>query len=169
MILWLLGDVESVSAQIATWIEERPDPVTGLNRAATSDDQYSLILQFVNGAQAHLFSSSAARHPIGLRLEIVGSEGTLIRDTSERLWGARADDELEDLTVPDPNAGLEGVAEHIWGVSFVGEARELIASIREDRPLREGATFMDGVKTQAVLDAARRSWDERRWMDVEEV
>jgi len=58
------------------------------------------------------------------------------------------------------------VANHIWGISFVGEVRELVASIREDRPLQEGATFFDGVRTQAVLDAARRSWHERRWVEL---
>jgi len=85
MILWLFGDVEAVSAQLATWIKERPDPDSGETRVVTSDDQYSITMQLTNGTNAHLLSSSAAQHSIGLRLEIIGNDGTLILDSSERL------------------------------------------------------------------------------------
>ena len=115
---------------------------------------------------AWLFATSVARHPGGLRLEIYGSEGTLIFTEADGLWGGQADHPFEDLTVPDPHASLPGVHGYIWTTAFVGLARELVGAIAQGRPLGAGATFHDGLRTQKVLDAARRSWDERRWVEV---
>lgn len=165
LVRWLFGEVRAVSGQLATWIGERPAGEAEPRRV-TSDDQYNLLLELESGPMAWLFGSGVARHPLGMHLEIVGNEGTLLIDDQDRLWGAQAGEPLGDLSVPDPNAELDGVASHIWGIAFVGLARELVAAIHDARPLRAGATFYDGMRTQAVLDAARQSWVERRWMDV---
>lgn len=166
LIRWLFGEVNAVSGQLATWIEERPLPGSAEMRTVTSDDQYSIVMEMNSGAMVWLFGSSVARHPVGLRLEMVGSEGTLIISDEDDLWGARTGDELQELTVPDPNAMLDGVPGHVWGVSFVGAAREMVSAIREGRPLAAGATFYDGMRTQAILDATRHSWTERCWVPV---
>jgi len=44
--------------------------------------------------------------------------------------------------------------------------QELCAAVREGRPVQDGATFEDGLRNQAVLDAAKRSHVERRWIDI---
>jgi predicted dehydrogenase len=46
----------------------------------------------------------------------------------------------------------------------VGALREMCGAIHEGRPLREGATFLDGLRNQRVLDAIRFSEKERRWI-----
>lgn len=166
LIRWLGGEVRSVSGQLATWVPQRPLPGSGELRPVTSDDQFGLVLELASGALAWCFTTSVARHPTGLRIEIIGSEGTLTIPDEVHLYGARTGETMRDLSVPDPNATLAGVADHIWGQSFVGVAHELVAAIREGRPLREGATFHDGWRTQTVLDAARQSWHERRWVEV---
>lgn len=166
LIRWLCGEVRAVSGQLKTFVTERRVPDTGEVRPVTSDDQYSIVLELESGALAWCFTSSVARHPLGLSLQIIGSEGTLLIKEEQYLWGGRAGEALVELTVPDPNAELEGVAEHIWGISFVSLARELVSAIREGRAPRDGATFRDGLRTQAVLDAARQSWTERRWVEV---
>ena len=59
---------------------------------------------------------------------------------------------------------LPGLNPGIWNVSVVAVMRELAAAIREGRPLARGATFVDGLANQKVLDAVRLSGTERRWV-----
>jgi predicted dehydrogenase len=58
------------------------------------------------------------------------------------------------------------VLPYIWTTAFVSLARELVGAIHQRRPLRAGATFHDGLRTQQVLEAARRSWEQRGWVEV---
>jgi predicted dehydrogenase len=166
LMRWLFGEVQAVSGQLATHIGERLDRSSDLYRPVTSDDQYSLICEFEKGVMAWLFATSVARHPSGLRLEIYGSEGTLFFTEADGLWGGQAGHAMSDLTVPDPNAALPGVHAYVWTTAFVALARELVGAIAQGRALSAGATFHDGLRTQQVLDAARQSWRERRWIKV---
>jgi predicted dehydrogenase len=166
LMRWLFGEVRAVSGQLGIHITERLNPATSQPQPITSDDQYSLVCDFESGVMAWLFATSVARHPGGLRLEVYGSEGSLIFTEAEGLWGAPAGRPLEDLTVPDPNAALPGVHAFVWTTAFVGLAQELVGAIADGRALNAGATFYDGVRTQLVLDAGRRSWLERRWIEV---
>lgn len=168
LMRWLFGPVMSVSAQLATWIPERMDTRHGKMRAVTSDDQYSLLLEMEQGTMAWLFGSSVARHQLGMKMEIVGAEGTVLLDEDDRLWMAETGRPFEEYTQPDPYADLEGVPEHIWGRSFVGLARELVSAVKDGRSPDHGATFQDGLRTQMVLAAATRSWEDRSWKEVED-
>jgi predicted dehydrogenase len=70
------------------------------------------------------------------------------------------------VAVDNPYAGLPGVSTDIWNQGVVGAMRELCGAIMEQRPLREGATFLDGLKNQRVIDAVKLSEAERRWVSV---
>lgn len=163
---WMLGEVRAVSGQLTTWVKERPIPETGDIRSVTSDDQYSLLLEMKCGTLVWNFFSAVGQHPTGTHFELIGSDGSLIITSDEELWAARAGEPLRKIDITDPNSKLEGVPSDIWGASFVGLACELIAAIREHRAPHAGATFYDGMRTQEILDAARRSWLERRWIEV---
>jgi predicted dehydrogenase len=168
LLRWWLGEAVEVSGQLETFVRERPDPESGAPRAVDSDDQYSLIARFAGGAYAHLFTSYVAHHGGFNRIEIHGDTGSLVLDHDDRLWGRRlGEPEPTEHTVADPLFGAPGLQPSVYNVSFVHLARELVGAIREGRALREGATFLDGWRTQQLLDAARRSWDERRWVAVE--
>lgn len=108
-----------------------------------------------------------ARHNLDNVTQIFGGEGTiLLSNRDEKLLVARAGEPFEDVSETDPDADLEGVNKGIWNVSVVGALREFTAAIREGRPLKEGATFWDGLQTQRVLDAVKQSTRERRWIDL---
>jgi predicted dehydrogenase len=85
---------------------------------------------------------------------------------SERLLYARAGESLAELEAPNPYAGLEGINPGIWNQAVVGVLRELCGAIMEQRPLREGATFLDGLRNQQALDAIRQSEATRRWVEL---
>ena len=148
---------------------ERVDRDSGEPWTATADDLAHFTLEMESGAIAQVFMSGVAAHGMGNQTRIFGSEGTImLADKTERLQFAPAGRDFEDITVPDPNADLPGVNPGIWNVSVVALMQELRSAIREGRPPSRGATFVDGLANQRVLDAVRVSGDERRWVSPEE-
>jgi predicted dehydrogenase len=165
LLRWWLGEVAAVSGEIRTLVPGRLDKATGAPWRADADDAVAFRLEMRSGALADVFISAAARHNAEPTTQIFGSEGTItLSNTTEKLMIAKAGGAFEDASEADPNAGLDGVNSGIWNVSVVALMRELADSIREGRPLREGATFVDGWRNQQVLDAVRRSSAERRWI-----
>lgn len=167
LIRWWFGEVASVSGQALTLVPDRLDKTTGEPWRATADDTVNMTLELQNGGLVHAFLSGVARHDSGNVTQIYGSEGTiLLSNSDEKLLVAKAGEPFKDVSETDPNAALEGVNKGIWNVSVVGALRELAAAIQEGRPLREGATFWDGLQTQRVLDAVKQSTRDRRWVDL---
>jgi predicted dehydrogenase len=114
--------------------------------------------------------SGVAAHNMNNVTQIFGSKGTItLNNDDERLRFARAGGAFEDITEGDPNAALPGVNAGIWNVSVVALMQELCAAIREGRKPARGATFVDGLANQRVLDAVRLSGTERRWVRPEDV
>jgi predicted dehydrogenase len=168
LLRWWLGEIVEVSGQLETFVRSRPDPDTGEARAVDADDQYALMARFAGGAYAHVFTSYVAHHGGFNSVEIHGEQGSLVLDNDDRLWGRRAGEAAPaELTVADPLFGAPDLQPTVWNVSFVHLARELVGAIREGRPVREGATFLDGWRNQLVLDAARRSWEAKRWVSID--
>lgn len=165
LLRFWLGDVGAVSGQLATMVPDHVDKVTGEHWTATADDQVSWIAEMRSGAIASVFLSGVARHSMGNSAAIYGSEGTIqLSDNDEVLRFARAGEDFQDASEPDPNSGKPGVGRGIWNVSFVSLVKEVTDAIREHRQPREGATFYDGLQTQRAMDAVRRSWAERQWI-----
>lgn len=165
LLRWWFGEVTEVCGEVKTIIAERVDKHTGEPWTATADDLAHLMLYTESGVLATVFMSGVARHNLGNHTQIFGSEGTiLLSNEDERLLIAQPGGDFEDISENDPNAQLPGVNKGIWNVSVVRLMRELTGAIREGRGLREGATFVDGLRNQQVLDAVKRSGRERRWI-----
>lgn len=167
LLRWWLGDVASVMGQLKTIVPDRVDKATGEAWTATADDLSWFSLEMKNGALAQVFMSGVAGHNRGNQTEIYGSEGTiLLSNDDEILRVAKSGQTFEEIILKDPNADLPGVNSGIWNVSVVALMQELTSAILENRPLKAGATFEDGLKCQKAMDAVRQSSKERRWIDV---
>ncbi len=191
MMRYLVGDVESVSGTMETFVEERPVEEAGggtklKDRDAsdqmgevTVDDASIWCARFVNGA---IGTFEATRFAGGRKnyhtFEINGSKGSIG-------WN------FEDMNYLDYWKAGEGVKqgyrkilatsedtpgfENWWpdghligyGECFVNEMKEMMDAIAEDR--QPEPSFEDGVKCQAVLEAVTRSSEEECWVDVPKV
>lgn len=170
LLRWWLGEVGWVTGAAPVMVPDRVDPSTGEPWTATADDVAFFTLEMVSGAVAQVFMSGVAAHNMGNVTRIFGSAGTLtLSNNDERLLFARGGEDFHDITVSDPNASLPGVNAGIWNVSVVALMQELASAIREGRKPSRGATFVDGLANQTVLDAVRISGAERRWVRPEEV
>lgn len=165
---WWFGEIERAAGLLETFIKERPlAGMGGQTRLVEADDFCSFQLRFATGALATVTLNSVARHVQGWqRVEAYGSEGTLILDRG-RLWGARSgEQELTEQTPDDPLQGqVTGLPEGEFPQAFIHLTRALVESLRQGQAPEGSASFYDGMRCQAVLDAIRRSQaEEGRWV-----
>ncbi|MFC6646486.1 Gfo/Idh/MocA family oxidoreductase [Granulicella cerasi] len=148
-------------------VPNRIDKKTGEAWTATADDFVQFSAEFASGALATVLISTIARHGAANEVTIYGSEGTVtLSNDTEKLMFGKVGEPLAEVEVANPFDGLEGVNSGIWNQSVVGALQELCAAIQEKRPLRDGATFVDGLRNQRVLDAIKLSEKTRQWIAI---
>jgi len=161
---FLFGEIAAVCALLDTRV---PDVRVrgGAELESEVDDTCFLLLRFADGTPAALLTGAAAvaRVPGG-RLEVHGSSGSLVLDAG-KLLRAEAGGELQEQAVP--RADVEGSLPDPHYLPFVLWARSIVAAIRGGAKLQPD--FEDGYRNQLVLDAARRSARERRWVSTAEI
>lgn len=168
LIRWWFGEVGSVTGTLDTVVSERVDEATREPFTATADDLVHFTLRAERAPIVDVFLSGVARHDMGNHTHIFGSEGTiLLSNDTEEVRFARPGEAFAVVGGDDPHASLPGVNPGIWNVSVVGAMREFVGAIHEGRPLREGATFEDGYRTQLVMDAIRTASEQRCWIDLD--
>lgn len=184
---FLNADIDSVTAQLTTFIKERPLPASGegawgakgkkAKGRVTVDDDANFLAQFKNNSVG-VFESS--RFCGGRRnfntFQVYGSKGSIAFNL-ERM------NELEfyDGTDPKTEQGFKNInvtesqhpyvgawwpPGHIIGYehTFVHALHDFLTAFEKDR-LPE-PNFYDGVKIQAVLDAIERSAKSGKWERV---
>ncbi len=161
------GEVEGVSAQLRTLVARRNVSDFDDPQDVNADDAFSLLLRFRNGASGAFTSSAVTSTPEDPRVSAYGSDGTLVL-VGDCLYGARTGEEKlveiradEDEAVEDGSAVLDP---HY--IPFTRWARTITRAIREGKQL--APSFEDGLRCQKVMDAARRSSAEGRWVAIED-
>jgi predicted dehydrogenase len=174
---YLVGEIEAVSGVQEVFIKERPLADGTGTGTVTADDTMYFLARFRDGA---LGSFMATRLATGrkncLRLEIFGSEGSLVFNL-ERLnelgFYSGADEEKEqgfrNIVVTESSHAFISAwwpPGHIigWEHTFIHEVRDLLLAIDKGGPVYPD--FYDGLRCQQVLDAVVQSALEGRWVDV---
>ncbi len=156
------GPIERVAGGLETVIRERPDG-DGNMRRVDSDDSYAFSIRFSNGALGNLVYGSAVAHPQPLRIALHGTEGTLVDVGDEELLGARRDETLAPLEIPErlrliPGGGSEGdLEDSYWLEAPFLRLLDRFISAAADVRAYDGPSFEDGLRVQRVLDAVRMS------------
>ncbi|HEX8719663.1 MAG TPA: Gfo/Idh/MocA family oxidoreductase [Pyrinomonadaceae bacterium] len=159
---WLLGTrVSHVSAALATNVAERHSEADGAPRRVTSDDEATLLVNFLEGGAAEratgvvaisMAEAGAPEHTV----EVFGTEGALRISGAGDLRRARVGDGAWQRVETETAPLAPGLHDNEWSRGFTVFAREIVAALRAGRAEVEGAaTFDDGLHTQLVLDAAR--------------
>ncbi|UWQ95150.1 Gfo/Idh/MocA family oxidoreductase [Rhodobacteraceae bacterium M385] len=168
MLRWWLGEPTSVIGQALTIMPDRVCKNTGEAWTATSDDLSHMTLEMKSGALAQIFMSGVAAANMGNETQVFGSKGTItLSNSDEKLYFAKAGESFKDISVDDPNASLDGLNKGIWNVSVLAALQELCGAIAEDRGLARGASFVDGLRNQMVVDAVFASTKSRKWEDLD--
>ncbi|MFJ9723903.1 Gfo/Idh/MocA family protein [Streptomyces sp. NPDC101209] len=183
---FLLGDIESLTADTAVFIPERARPTgatAGHTRATggelgpvENEDYVNCLLRFASGARGVL---EACRVSVGEQnnygFEVHGTRGAVFWDFRRMnelgvSRGAAFQDQPVSTVHVGPGAGEYGAfqpgAANAMGYDDlkVIEAHRFLRSIAEGRPC--GATLPDAVRSAAVLEAMTESAQSGAWVSV---
>ena len=160
---WWFGEMTEACGQLDTIIRERRCSDSGEVKVVDTEDAYAFMVRFQNGGLGTVTMNYMAWQGSGERIEAYGSEGALVIGNDHLLRGSRKDrGQLEVLPLPARPTPFPVKG---WGreaLSFLVE--RAVKSIRGDR--KASPNFYDGMKCQEVMDAVRRSTDERRWVKL---
>jgi predicted dehydrogenase len=183
LIYYLLGDFGAVQATLETLIKERPLAAGSAEKGPVDVDDLALLhLRLVDGTLGLVESSRMGTGVTNdLQLEIFGDRGAIRFNAAEPSWL-----EIYDVRDPDqPLGGMRGfrkleavqryegqkVPDWTMIPSFVRTHAEcqfqFLKAVANDTPT--APTLADGLKVQAVMEAAQRSSEEGRWVEVETV
>ena len=170
---WCLSPFVDVSANVDTLAPEWQLEGGGAI-AVTAPDYVALTGRLAGGAAASVTVASTPWHGSGFRMEVYGTEGTLVASASGqaqamgwRLQGARHDDkELHDLEVP---ADLRWTPSEVPAGTPVNVAQMMR---RFAEGIRTGSdvppTFAEALANHRLLDAIERSSATRCAVEVQQ-
>jgi predicted dehydrogenase len=176
MLRWTLGDFHKVAAHFTTAIRERKAADTGEVVTADADDACAFVAEMMSGTQVSVHLSRVAHLSNCHRFEFYGSDGILLYDADPkegtwitgRLRGARVGDKaLSVLPIPERlREGLDtsDLNAAVGTFLFAQLTRRFIDGIRTGRPMTP--SFLEGLRSQEVIDALVRSAAEERWIQV---
>lgn len=163
-LLWWFGDIVDVTAQLGTFIKERPMPPDGASQGpVTADEDVALLFRFASGARCTVDLTGSAR-PARLLFEAYGSEGALSIEDDERLLTATGTGPWQPAEIP--SRLVRTVSGDPRLAPFVELADRLVTRVRGGEA-PDFADFRQGLRVQAVMDAAHLSADEGRTVRVE--
>ncbi|NKM88627.1 gfo/Idh/MocA family oxidoreductase [Rhizobium laguerreae] len=166
LLRWWGGKVGAVSGRLHTVVKDRLDRSSGQDWTATADDFCEISIDFQSGATASVSLFSVSRNEFGNHVQIFGTTGTMILDEREQLRLSQDGRDFIDVTIPDAIGRPPLTANSIWAQGVAALLPDAIAHLTSGRPLPEGMAFQNAIENQIVLDAVRRSSNERRTIDL---
>jgi predicted dehydrogenase len=165
---WLVGDLARVSARLSMFLD-RPGVDGGV--LDPTNDSATLSVEFAAGTQGVIQLSSLSylgKSDMDQRIVLHGEAGTLeimCSFTSAEIRGAReGEEEVHQLPVPASYlAGVDHGNPYHAVSQFYGDYL-FIDSILEDQPILP--TFLDGLKAQEAIDAAKESHEKGCWVSL---
>lgn len=169
-LCFVVGEIEEVSARLATRITEWFNTDTGETMQVNSPDWISVSGRLGNNAEVAFLTTTVPYAPSGNKLEIYGTKGTLVLSggTSNigptQIQGARGDEPLAPMEIPArftliPDSTPAGPARNVaQGYARIAQA---IASGERYAP-----DFEHAVKRHSLIAAIERSSAEGRTVKV---
>jgi predicted dehydrogenase len=173
LVRWMGGEYKAVVATMSNYVPERVvRGYPGLQRINVDDGTVALV-EFRSGAQGMLQTSIVAvgNYP-GIEIRVYGSKAAAIgrlvteRGIAETLHLATADRvEFEPVTLPEAHFPPGTTLRTEWRELYYRNLVRLwVAELLEDQA-PEG-DFLDGARSQEIVDACVLAHAERRWVDL---
>jgi len=155
------GEVSSVEGHVWTHYPERVDE-SEMETQASADDTFTFTLEFQDGGFATMHGSSVAPHGGGARIDLFGTDGTLVAlqpgvnpPPDGGVLGARVGSAgLQELVMPGKFRPFEDQRDG-RSMPFRLLVREFVAGIESG--ISPSPNFYDGWKTQQILDGILES------------
>lgn len=161
LLWWIDDEVTTINGQLATHVPLFVDE-NGEKEFRTADDSFQVTGSFSNRATFTVSLTSVARHTPGWRLEVYGTNGTLIMTEDKKVLVGTGNEPLSEvdlemnLKAPDE---MSEIAARYYG-AFYPYLDEIYEAVISDHVNKHLATFESGYKVQVLLDAIRKSHKE---------
>eukprot|EP01122_Echinamoeba_exundans_P005618 TRINITY_DN15769_c0_g1_i1.p1 TRINITY_DN15769_c0_g1~~TRINITY_DN15769_c0_g1_i1.p1 ORF type:complete len:370 (-),score=69.50 TRINITY_DN15769_c0_g1_i1:68-1177(-) len=176
LISFITGSrIASTTGMVETLFPTLPDAKTGEPRACTADHYSSFQFRLESGVFGVIHLTLAPHQAPNHKVTFVGSEATAVMEQLE-LTVTNAAGVVEKGAEP---FAPEPVQQHVWaiGTYHYGEhLHKIVSSLKEQAAaavansanslIPTAATFEDGLYTQTVLDAVRKSTETKAWEQV---
>ncbi len=162
LMRYFIGEYKEVWGATRSWRKEAPVEGGGV-KEVTADDGFALQATMAGGAAFSLHLSGAVRPGSGSRLELYGSEGSIVLDGEVLRVAGPGDGELrpyeiEERELPD-NIGETALPR--FGLMI----HKLIQGI-EDDGYQVSPNLVDGLRCQEVNDAIKSSQLDGRRVEI---
>lgn len=168
---WMIGRIESLTAQLQIGHLYRNDPQSGIQRPVTADDHAELLLRFANGALGAITASGITPGGYGMSILIVGTDGALRLNSQDQLYGMQGEypnGEWEPLRAKNNLPAIEGLPNQspfTIGSYYLAQTLAMSLPMGETL-LDDAASFYDGLVVQRTMDAARRAHAQKEWENL---
>jgi len=156
---WIVGEPKRLVADLATFVKERE------GRTVTSDDGYAVLIEFKSGVRASVQMTLAAGVD-DARFGVYGTLGQLVVPNilgTELRGGKRSGKASGPMEIPVKYQLAP--EDHPLRAPFRVLLNRMIHSIDNNLP-SPSPTFEDGLKSQLMLDAARKSSQTHCWVEL---
>lgn len=145
LALWMLGDIASVSANLAVCVERESTP-------NPANDSAMCLVEYIDGSHGLIRTSAVNHLGDGITIKLYGENGTL--EVADEIQGAqKAEEQMQKIDIPEHY--FEGIDNAEWGQVFLHQSagpRAFIDAILSGQ--RMDPDFSDGYKAQQVVQAA---------------
>ncbi len=157
---WILGEPKRLAADVITFVRQRDGGIV------TSDDGYAVMIEFQSGARASAQMTTAAGVD-DCKFGVYGNLGQLIVPNvygTELRGGKRVDKVSGPIEIPEKYRLPS--EDHPLRPPFRFLLNRMIDAIDNNRS-SPSPNFADGLRSQAMLDAARLSSKTGLWIDLQ--
>lgn len=172
LFCWCIGDFSELAASVSVQIKQWKLTDAEGTVDVTAPDDIAITGRLLNGAVASVHIASVPWHGSAFRMEVYGTEGTLIAGSDQMiqfvdpvLKGARSDAaELEDIAIPErlrwvPASLPDGPALNA-GQMLSSLATAIVAG-KEAEP-----TFQEALRRHLLLDHIEMASESNKWVSV---
>jgi predicted dehydrogenase len=163
-LCWWLGDnITELTGQLSTHVPEYHSE-TGEVERRTADNAFNAVGRFRSGADFTASFLYGSRHSTGSKVEIYGTEGTLVMTDDNKLRIGYGSEPLHEVDLEPGTRAPESATDIVkrYYPAFRPMVDRLYDSIALGQADPNLPLFEDGVKVQAILDAIRISSKEGR-------
>ncbi|KEO80965.1 Gfo/Idh/MocA family protein [Tumebacillus flagellatus] len=161
LLWWTDSEVRTLQGELSTYHPEVT--VDGEREVRTSDQAFRAIGTLANGATYSVeYASGLRHHKEDWRLQVFGTEGTLVMINDKSVEVALGDDAFETLELPAEKTAPSGMSaeQQRYYTPFITLVERLYDALASDTIDPDLPLFEHGHRVQLVLDAIHKSSDE---------
>jgi len=171
VVRWYLGEVEDVSGKVETLIKETRFSDTGEVAPVTSIDTVAFMARLAGGLTGTVHVSNACKQGSGFRLEVYGTEGRLLVESTHmvqyspaRVFGARGNEEVRELSVPARLVEVTDLASDSQPFQVAQLLRRFIRAVNAGGEFQPD--FGQAVRLHRTIEAVMRSSATGTWEHI---